>query len=132
MKRVLRGRVESGKHDASRWLERFREPYRTKTGMAIVPGSLNLRLDEAFDWFDPELVGRVVRFGREEYGGERDILLLPCVLPSLGRRRAFLWSTTTAARERPDLRLVEVIADVRLREAHGLADGDQVEVELGE
>ena len=58
--------------------------------MPIFPGSLNLALDQAFDWFAPRYQPHIVWFGRDEYGGERDVLLLPCVLASLGRRRAFL------------------------------------------
>ena len=72
----------------------------------------------------------IVWFGREEYGGERDILLLPCVLANLGRRNAWLWTPTTAARDRPDPWVVEVVCDVRLREVHALEDGDVVDIEL--
>ena len=65
-------------------------------------------------------------FGREEYGGERDILLLPCDLVSLDYRRAFLWTPTTAARDRRDPWVVEIVADVNLRYHFGLQDGDGV------
>ena len=131
MKRiVLSGRVQSGKNDASHWLGKFNEPYSQKTGMRIFPGSLNLRLDQSFDWFAPMYKSEVVRFGREEYGGDRDILLLPCTLVNLGNRRAFFWTTTTAAHDRLDPSLVEIITDIKLREAYGLTDGSVVDVEL--
>jgi hypothetical protein len=42
----------------------------------VFPGSLNIALDHVFDWFDARYKAHTVWFGREEYGGERDILLL--------------------------------------------------------
>jgi len=98
--------------------------------MAVFPGSLNLALEEKFDWFAPIYKPHIIWFGREEYGGERDILLLPCTLPNQGNRCAFLWTPTTAARERPDPCVIEIITDVKLRDVYGLADGNIVDVEL--
>ena len=68
--------------------------------------------------------------GREEYGGERDILLLPCELVSLDHRKAFLWTPTTAARDRRDPWVVEIVADVNLRAHFGLQDADVVEIRV--
>jgi CTP-dependent riboflavin kinase len=67
---------------------------------------------------------------REEYGGERDILLLPCDLASLDHRKAFLWTPTTAAGNRRDPWVVEIVADVNLRDHFGLQDGDLVEIRI--
>lgn len=127
---VLAGRVQAGKGDAAQWLRRFQDAYRRKTGIPIFPGSLNLVLDQPFDWFAESLAPRVITFAREEYGGERDILLLPCQLRLPRYEAAFLWSTTTAARWRPDPRVVEIIASVNLRGTYSLADGDRVEIEI--
>ena len=98
--------------------------------MNLFPGSLNLELEHTFDWYANEYQPHIVRFGREDCGGERDILLLPCILPKLDVRPAFLWTTTTAAQDRPNKNLIEVITDVPLRASYGLADGDLVEVKL--
>ena len=130
MKAVIIGRVQPGENNASHWLNKFNEPYSKKTAMAIFPGSLNVALDENFDWFAPILKSKTVWFGREEYGGERDILMLPCRLINLENRRAFLWTTTTAARERSDPSVVEIITDVKLRQVYALTDGSTVEIEL--
>jgi len=130
MQITFSGRVKSGKNDASHWLRRFNEAYSLKLGTTIYPGSLNLALDHPFQWSASHLQPYIIQFGREEYGGERDILLLPCVLASLNHRRAWLWSTTTAAEGRPDPHVVEVICEVKLREAHSLRDGDFVQFEL--
>lgn len=127
---ILVGRVRSGTGDAARWLHRFRDAYSRKLGMPVFPGSLNLALPHAFDWHAADLQPRIIRFGREEYGGERDILLLPCRLQSLGGQRAFLWTTTTAAQDRDDPHVVEIVAPVGLRAAFGLHDGDEVTLEL--
>ena len=70
--------------------------------MVIFPGSLNVALDVNFDWFEPAVEARTIWFGREEYGGERDVLMLPCRLRNLNGKRAYLWTPTTAARDRPD------------------------------
>ncbi|HXT16170.1 MAG TPA: DUF120 domain-containing protein [Gemmatimonadaceae bacterium] len=128
----LAGRVQRGKGDASRWLSRFNAAYSGKTGMPIFPGSLNLALSASFDWFAPEIESRTVWFDRSEYGGERDILLVPCVLLGLRREPGWLWTPTTAARERPDPWVIEIIAAINLRQTYGLRDGDVVEVELVE
>jgi CTP-dependent riboflavin kinase len=127
---TLVGRVQSGEGDASRWLERFNAAYSRKLGMPVFPGSLNLALPHTFDWHAPELQPHMIRFGHEEYGGERDVLLLPCRLRSLGEQRAFLWTTTTATRDREDMRVVEIVAPIGLRATFGLRDGDEVTVEL--
>lgn len=130
MGELLRGKVQAGKGDASHWLQRFNAAYSRKLHMPVYPGSLNLALDRTFDWFAPRYEGHTIGFAREEYGGERDILMLPCELVDLDRRKAFLWTTTTAARDRPDPWVVELVCDVKLRAAYGLEDGDAVAFEL--
>jgi CTP-dependent riboflavin kinase len=126
----LHGRVQSGKGDASRWLAKFNAAYAHKVGRPVFPGSLNVALPEPFDWFSPDNVQRTIWFGGDEYGGERDILLIPCRLISLDNEAAWLWTTTTAARDRPDPWVVEVIASRSLRTAFGLLDGARVDIKL--
>ena len=130
MSELLAGKVQVGFGNASHWLKLFNVPYSEKVGMAVFPGSLNIALDHVFDWFDPRYKPHIIWFGREEYGGERDILLLPCELVSLYHRKAFLWTPTTAARDRRDPWVVEIVADVNLRNHFGLQDGDLVEISV--
>lgn len=127
---VLTGILESGHGDAGRWLSKFNDAYVRQTGIPIFPGSLNLRLLEPFDWFSTGLPSPLVEFRKREYGGERDILMLPCVLPLLDRTRGYLWTTVNAANEADTVDLVEVIASIGLRDAFGLEDGDVIELEL--
>ena len=125
----LVGKVEAGAQNANIWLTRFNAAYARKLGMPVFPGSLNLRLPHAFDWTDPRYEPALIRFDRSEYGGERDILFLPCRLETLEGRPAFLWTTTTP-RPGADQNLVEIVADIPLRATFGLKDGDLLAVEL--
>jgi len=124
------GKVQAGFGDASRWLKLFNAAYSDKLGMPVFPGSLNIALNHVFDWFDARYEVHRIWFGREEYGGERDILLLPCELVSLDHRKAFLWTTTTAARDRTDPWVVEINAHINLRNHFGLQDSDVVEISV--
>jgi len=126
----LSGRVESGEGNASHWLSKFNAAYSRKIGAPVFPGSLNIAMGARFDWSATEIVRRTILFDRAEYGGERDILLVPCVLSNLAMQPAWLWTTTTAADDRYDPWVVEIIASVNLRETFGLADGSIVEVQL--
>jgi CTP-dependent riboflavin kinase len=130
MSELLRGRVQAGKNDASRWLSKFNHAYRQKLGRPVFPGSLNLALSEAFDWFAARYQPYIIGYDKEEYGGERDILLLPCTLVSLDGRPAHLWTPTTAARSRPDPWVIEVVCEVGLRSTYGLCDGDVIEIDV--
>lgn len=123
------GRVAAGVGDARHWLTRFNAAYQAKLGTAVYPGSLNLRLERPFEWTDGRFAPYVVRFDRTEYGGERDILLLPCRIPTLGHHRAHLWTTTTP-RPLEEWRVVELLADVSLRQTYALTDGQELTVEV--
>jgi CTP-dependent riboflavin kinase len=127
----LVGQVEAGTQNASIWLTRFNDAYKRKLGMPVFPGSLNLRLPHAFDWTDPRYGPSLIRFDRAEYGGERDVLFLPCRLETLNRHPAFLWTTTTP-REGAALCLVEIVADISLRDRFGLKDGDVLAIDIVE
>jgi len=130
MSELLAGKVQTGLGDASRWLKLFNAAYSEKLGISVFPGSLNIALDQVFDWFDARYEAHRIWFGREEYVGERDILLLPCELVSLDHREAFLWTPTTAAMDRRDPWVVEVVSNVNLRGHFGLQDGDVVEIRV--
>ena len=127
---VLRGKVQTGENDASRWLALLNAAYSRKLGMPVFPGSLNLGLPDPFDWLAPRYQPHLIHFDRQENGGERDILLLPCILANLDRRVAYLWTAIHPTNGVGATSVVEVIADVKLRAAYGLSDGDIVEVEL--
>ena len=124
------GRIQSGKGDASKWLRLFARAYEKKLGQRIFPGSLNVALDANFDWHREEHLAKHIFFDRSEMNGERDILLMRCSLSNLSDQSAFLWTTTTAAQDRTDPRVVELIASIGLRARYDLSDGDLVEIEI--
>ena len=62
-------------------------------------------------------------------GVSGDILFLPCRLETLNRHPAFLWTTTTP-RQGAELHLVEIVADISLRDTFGVKDGDVLAVDL--
>src|SRR3954447_21687923 len=114
MESRLAGRVQSGKGDASQWLSKFNAAYSRKLGAPVFPGSLNIALPHPFDWFAPDVARRTISFDRAEWVGEADMLLVPCVLRNLGMHPAWLWTPATAARDRPDPWVVEIIAATNL------------------
>lgn len=97
--------------------------YEAATGMTLYPGSLNVHLPEP--WLLPDFtltlpatsVGRLVHLVQCSVSG------LPC----------FIFRTDNAEQAGPaEKRIVEVLAEVRLRDALGLADGDLVEIVVDE
>lgn len=119
---VLKGVVVSGMGNFSFWLQKLESFYTQKTGMRLFPGTLNLRLTEPYS-----LPADVIRLEKEEYGGTVSVSLLPCTI--LGRR-AFLLRTDKNEAGQGDhpKHIIEIATDVKLRDAYGLRDGDEVEV----
>ena len=130
MSELLVGKVQTGFGDASRWLKLFNSAYSEKVGMPVFPGSLNIALDHVFDWFDARYEAHRIWFGREGYGGERDILLLPCELVSFDHRRSFLWTPTTVEGIDEIRGSSRSLPTVNLRNHFGLRDGDVVEIRV--
>ena len=88
-------------------------------GAPLHPGSLNVVLEQP--WLLPsdrislsaDVVGRLV-------------YLVPC---TVGSRRCFILRTARAeAAGGDEHRILEILAEVRLRDVPGVADGDRVEV----
>lgn len=131
MKKIT-GRVQSGFHDANKWLRHFSEVYAEWLGTEIFPGSLNVETGRVFDWHDEEIIPFRQRFSLLPYGGERDIFMIPCRVIFPGRQLAWLWTTTTAADNRSDPTVVELIAPVGLRLSLGLVDGSEITIQYPE
>lgn len=127
----VHGTVEDGIGDASIWLKKYSDVYRSWTGMTIYPGSLNIRVDGRFDWNDPRISPEKRIHSLTPHGGNRDICLVPCRISAASGEwiAAFAWATTNAA-EDPDHAVLEIIAPVRLRDALQLANGTAVAIEV--
>jgi len=123
---VLRGRVFTGIGDYARWIEMYQEHYRTKTGMSLFPGTLNVRLDHPYEL----PVGKVIRLEGAEYGSRVSVSILPVRL--FGRPAFVLWpdlKQDASAEDAADrLSTLEIAADVKLRDAYGIEDGDDIEI----
>ena len=106
------------------WIEKLESFYSQKTGMRLYPGTLNLRLPEPYS-----LPADVIRLEKEEYGGTVSVSLLPCTIFG---RRAFLLRTDKNESGQGDhpRNIIEIATDVKLRDAYGLKDGDEIEVFL--
>jgi riboflavin kinase len=114
----------------SYWIEKLQEHYLRKTGMRFYPGTLNVRLDAPYS-----LPKQVIRLEAREYGGTVSVNMVPCVIQIPGQsdgKQAFLLRTDANEEERGHhpKTIVEIAADVRLREHFGLKDGDGVEIEI--
>jgi CTP-dependent riboflavin kinase len=131
MKR-LAGTVQTGCNDANRWLRRFSGVYAQWLGVELYPGSLNLDTGSHFDWHAAEILPFRRRFSLLPYGGERDIFMIPCSIVVPSRQSCWLWTTTTAADNRSDPTVVELVAPVCLRSSLGLVDGSQVTIQYPE
>jgi riboflavin kinase, archaea type len=132
---LLRGAVVSGMGNFSYWMEKLQEHYLRKTGMRFYPGTLNVRLDAPYS-----LPKQVIRLEASEYGGTVSVNMVPCVIRIPGQsihgesggKQAFLLRTDANEEERGHhpKTIVEIAADVRLRDLFGLMDGDRVEIEI--
>ncbi len=108
----------------SYWLEKLESFYTQKTGMRLFPGTLNLRLPEAYS-----LPANVIRLEKEEYGGTVSVSMVPC---RIFGRSAFLLRTDAneAGQGHHPKNIIEIATDIKLRDFYQLQDGDEVEVHL--
>jgi riboflavin kinase len=120
----LRGKVVSGRSDFGFWIERLSSFYEQKTGLRLYPGTLNIELS-----FPYSLPPGVLRLEAREYGGSVSVSIVPC---RIFDRPAFLLRTDQNEQGTGDhsRNIIEIATDIRLRDAHGLQDGDWVEVEF--
>ncbi len=121
---VLRGTIESGIGDFGGWITKLNAHYERKTGMKLYPGTLNVRLVEAY-----VIPGGCTRLEAREYGGSVSVSIVPCRF--LGRRAFILRTDANEAGAGGHPRTVlEIASDVRLRDKYNLADGDEVSIEV--
>lgn len=120
----VRGRVVSGCGNFGFWIERLHTLYARKTGMWLYPGTLNIELPAPYG-----LPSSVMRLEANEYGGNVAVNIVPC---RIFDRQAFLLRTdqNEQGTGHHSRNIIEIAADVRLRDAYQLKDGDWVEVEL--
>lgn len=118
------GRVVSGMGNFSFWIDKLHDHYLRKTGMHLYPGTLNVELDEPYS-----LPAKVIRLEGHEYGGTVSVNLLPCAIAG---QPAFLLRTdlNESGKGPHPKNIVEIAAEVRLRDVLGLNDGDLVAIDI--
>jgi len=128
---IVTGTVQSGVGDASFRISQHRNVYEQWTGLKLFAGSLNILLPAKFDWHAPGVLAYKKTHSLVPYGGNREICLIPCEIYAndLDRVYGFAWATTNAADE-PDYSVLEIVSDVKLREALRLTDGSATSVEI--
>ena len=119
----LFGKVASGMGNFAYWIEKLAEHYERKTGVKLFPGTLNVRLEAPYS-----LPRCVTRLEGEEYGGTVSVNIVPC---SILGKKAFILRTDANedGRGHHPKTIVEIAADVKLRDYFHLSDGDSVEIE---
>jgi len=120
----VRGRVVSGRANFGLWMQRLSDFYEKKTGMRLYPGTLNIELPSPYS-LPPE----VIRLEANEYGGSVSVSIVPC---RIFDRQGFLLRTdqNEQGTGHHAQNIIEIAADIRLRDAYQLKDGDWVDVEF--
>ena len=122
---ILNGTIRSGKGDFSYWLKKLEPLYTAKTALKLFPGTLNVHLVSQIFPTPPN----PLRLEKEEYGGAVSVSIIPC---RIFGRRAFILrpDTDDGKHDDPPEAILEIVTDIKLRDAFGLSDGDVVEVEI--
>lgn len=119
----VRGRVVSGLGNFGRWIERLGNFYEQKTGMRLYPGTLNVELPSEYS-----LPADVIRLEADEYGGTVSVSV-PCRIFDRGAVVLRTDQNEIGMGHHPR-NIIEIAADVRLRDHYQLKDGDWVEIEV--
>lgn len=126
----LIGKIEDGKNDLNNWMRKYSKDYEDKVGQSLFPGSLNVRTDSVFNLYSPEFKDSVIRMDKSEYGGERHILMLPCIFKGVP---AFIWRTERTENGYfgdEEKKLLEILASTKLRDQFDLKNGDEVSISI--
>lgn len=119
----LHGRVASGIGDLAGWMSLYSAEYSRAVGVTLEPGSLNVVLDRPWVMRHPD-----VRLEAEVVGV--DVGLVRC------RFNGFdCWVLRTDKNNRGEgdhaLDVIEIVSPMHLRNTLGIADGDEVVIEVG-
>jgi CTP-dependent riboflavin kinase len=129
MSELLAGKVQAGFGNASHWLKLFNTAHREKLGMPVFPGFAEHRTRSRVRLVCDRLRSsqNLVRPRGVWWRARHTAASLPT---GESHRKAFLWTPTTAAKDRRDPWVVELVSDVNLRDQFGLHDGDVIEIRL--
>jgi CTP-dependent riboflavin kinase len=108
--KVLRGKVVSGSSHSSKWMEKLDRKYSSKTGVNIIPGTLNIQLEDRVQ-LQPEVTDSCSN-----------------VLCYLNGERVFLVKSNKKNKNNPTL--IEIATFNKIKDSLGLNDGDEVRITL--
>ena len=122
---ILTGTVRSGKGNFSYCMEKLQTLCNARTGVALYPGSLDSDLAVSYDL----PVKDVIWLEKEAYGGRVSVSLLPCAVSGI---EGFIMRPDPNADGTGDhpKTIVEVAAQVRLRDALNVSDVDFVTIKV--
>ena len=122
---LLTGTVRSGKGNFSNWMEELQTLYTAKSGVALYPGSLDIELAVSYDL----PTKGVILLEKEEYGGRVSVSLLPCSVSGIQGCIMRIDPNADGTGDHPKT-IIEVAAQVRLRDALNVSDGDIVTIKV--
>ncbi len=119
---MLTGRVGPGLGYATGLIRAQRLQFRVALGVDIYPGTLNVYM--ADEWRVPESALVI-----QSYDSGRSMFLVPCTIRGTAAwiMRPFIMEFRGFPHPRS---VIELVSEVKLRDAHDLADGDVVEVHV--
>ena len=122
---ILTGTVRSGKGNFSYCMEKLQTLCNARTGVALYPGSLDSDLAVSYDL----PVKDVIWLEKEAYGGRVSVSLLPCAVSGI---EGFIMRPDPNADGTGDhpKTIIEVAAQVRLRDALNVSDVDFVTIKV--
>ena len=114
--------MATGRGDLAGWMVRYADLYQRVTGVRLFPGSLNVVLRHEY-----RLPARRLRLEPGDYGGRVGMNLVPSII---GGHRVFIVRTdqNEAGTGHHGREILEIAAPVKLRDALGVVDGDEVEI----
>ena len=122
---LLTGTVRSGKGNFSNWMEELQTLYTAKSGVALYPGSLDIELAVSYDL----PTKGVILLEKEEYGGRVSVSLLPCSVSGIQGCIMRIDPNADGTGDHPKT-IIDAAAQVRLRDALNVSDGDIVTIKV--
>jgi len=123
----ITGKVVSGKNHFS-WvlknIEGLWDLYKKKSGLSLFPGTLNIELDYEFS-----IPLNSVRIESYEYGGDVSASFYPCTV-DIYKGIIIRTDKNESGKGAHSKFIIEIGAEVKLREVLNLSDGDNISIKI--
>lgn len=120
---ILNGKVTKGLGKAKKFINMMQESFYKKTGIKLFLGTLNVKLNEAYDLNIDNIIKA------EEYGGEFNVQIQEC---KVFEHKAYIVRSEKNINENGDYKqdIIEIVSDVNFREKYNLKDGDNIKIKI--